>query len=481
MESVRAYLIVSGLQGICPNLTYYPQALDSDPSASQLIRAGGLYVRFPAASEPALREALAREPYIDSITAADDLPSATAAAVPVPEAVLPAGGQENAVAGNYISVHPDKLEELQNLTNELILAQSRLLHTLDIRSEEAGKLMRTAEALRSAVTGLRMEPLSGLFQRLHRAVREAGRKLERDMEFVATGTEVEVDKNSLDALSEALMQIVRNAAVHGIESPAERLALDKPLMGRITVAAKNTGTSILISVSDDGRGIDAEKVAQAAAQNGVTPAVPRTAEELLDLLAQAGVTTSSHADEMSGRGVGLDVVRTAVHKLRGSIRLETAVGSGTTFHIRIPQSLAVMDCICLGVGESLFLLPSLDIYAIQPPHPDDLIRYPDGRLLLRFQEHSLPLIDLGAYYGLRPAVEPTTGILAILEGETNAVAVYADELLPSERAAIKPLPALLETLGLRARGIAGCTILNDSRIGLVLDAGTLLTLDDGVE
>lgn len=528
MESVRAYLIVTSLGGVCPSMTSYPPGLDIDEHVSEKIHNGGLYLRFPAAYEDAVRGALAADPYVQSVATADGFPTGDAAmasaAAPSAEAYAASASVDDppsmeappsveapesasrkgdtpissqpekpekpaqpveaseaftpAAPDSYVSVHLSKLEALQRMTDELLMRQDRLKREagVDDASEAALRLERASDALRSAMVALRMTPVSALFQRLHRTAREAARRLGRDIEFVSSGADVEIDKSILDALSESLTQIVRNAAVHGVESVKERVAAGKPPTGRITVTARNAGTSVVLSVADDGRGIATDKVVEAARRAGVQPQGDAPGE-LLRLLLRAGVTTSDQPDEMSGRGMGLDVARAAIEALRGSISMETAAGVGTTFHVRIPQSLAVMDCLCLGSGESVFLLPSLDVYRLLRPQAEDWMLEPDGQRLLRFQGHCLRTHDLGALYGVRAgAADNAAGVVAVLEGEHSAVAVYADALLGSRRAAVKPLPALLNALGLRERGISGLTVLSEDQIGLILDAEALLRL-----
>ncbi len=465
LPSVRAYLIVTALKGVCPSVACEPENLESDENASARIRAEGLLLRFPAAYERAVRQTLEKDIYVAGVAAA---------VAPAPQAPAEKPPEHAPGQDGYLSVRLSKLEELQRLANTVVSLQSKVL-TGALRNDphgDAARLASVSETLRTAMVALRMTPVAQLFQMLHRAVREAGRRLSREVEFIATGGEVEIDKSILDALAESLVQIVRNAVVHGIEDAGERLRAGKPLMGKITVAARNVGASVVITVRDDGRGVDAQKVARAA--NAETPDTPAA---LLALLTRPGVTTSARADELSGRGVGMDVVRSAVARLRGSVSLETKVGEGAAFHVRVPQTLSLMDCVHLRAGNTVFLLPAPDVYRLVAPGEGDITRAPDGGRTLRFAGYALPLVDLAARFATRADEgDGVRGVAAVIEGEHSAVAVYADELLGLRRAVVRPLPALLAGSAAHSRGISALCVLDGGEIGFILDAEALLDL-----
>lgn len=491
MEGVRAYLIVCALREVCPGIEYRPNGLDSDESASEIVLNDGLYLAFPSACEDAVLTALKKDAYVEHIIRARSLPDEDSPSPALPKGAAdgapftesPGDEAEGSVSRSYVSVHLARLEELQRLINELILNQRQILWSADQSgSAAADALSRKSEAVRSAVVGLHMTPISALFQKLQRTVRAACRRLGRDIEFVAEGADVEVDKSILDALTESLMQLVLNAAVHGIEPEAERIAAGKPPRGKITVSAKYSGTSMAVTVSDDGRGISFQNALDAAGRSGgPSREMPKTQEELLKLLMLPGATTKPEADEMSGRGVGLDVVRSSIEKLRGSVTLKTVPGVGTAFSIRVPQSLAVMDCIRLGVGDAVFFLPTQDLHTLVLPRREDLIERPDGEPFMSFRGGSLPLTDLGRLYELRsgsPDLE--RGVFAILKDDLGTLAIFADRLLGAERAAVRPLPELINSLSREDRRFAGCAPLPDGGVGLILDAEILLRAKEAV-
>ncbi|MDO5562475.1 MAG: ATP-binding protein, partial [Synergistaceae bacterium] len=506
MKNVRAYIVAVHVGEACGSIDVLPKDLETDAAASEYIEENGFYVICPQENKVSVLDVITEELYVENAEEVPALPqelldacgdgsdapeSAETKQTRKPAAKTMSTGSPRALCDNIINVHLSKMDKLQDLIGELVIAESiaESAAASDGASAEHTKaaidrLKKLTDKLRNVVVSIRMTPVSNLFQKMHKVVYDAGKKIGREVEFEVSGNDIEADKSIIDTLSDALTHVVRNAVVHGIESPEERAAAGKPPAGKITLAAKNTGNGITISISDDGRGISAEKVVSAARQRGLTinDEHAPTNDELLSIIMTPGVSTSDSVNEQSGRGVGLDVVRDAVANMKGSVALTTEEGRGTNFIISIPQTLSIMDCIALEASGSVFMMPVPDVYKIVKPNSDDLIEYPDGETKILFQGYTVPMLRMDKVMKMdKSALEFEEGIIIIIEGETCAAAIYADRLIGQKRVVIKPLPRLLSRLRLGQHGIAGCTILGDGSISLIVDAEAMLAIAQGVK
>ncbi|MDO4560126.1 MAG: chemotaxis protein CheA [bacterium] len=495
MANIRAYIICSQLRRICKDLSYTPENLENDAGLSDEVLKNGFRVTFPRGRLADMLGAASGELYVQRVEEcpvgefaagrAGDLkpePSASAGKETSRQSGLSQGN--GAAADKMINVYLSKLDKLQDITGELVIAESiaeSALMSCDGISEQAAaalaRLKKLTDAMRSVIMSIRMTSISDLFQKMHRVVRDTARKLGKEVEFEAEGTDIVADKRIIDALSDVLSHVVRNALTHGIESGEERLAMGKPAVGKITMTARSTGNGIIITVSDDGRGVCLPQVLEAARKKGV--AVRENAcytnSEILQLLMTSGVTTSATVDEYSGRGVGLDALNTAVKKMRGAVSLETEEGRGSSFVISIPQTLAIMDCIKLESSRELYMLPVPDVYKIVVPEKKNLLDLPDGKQKLLFQGYTIPLLRLDDIFALeKSAKEFERGIIVVIEGEQSAVGIYADKLMGQQKVVIKPMPPFLRYFDVERIGISGCTILGDGSVSLIIDAETML-------
>lgn len=495
MANIRAYIICSQLRRICKDLSYTPENLENDAGLSDEVLKNGFRVTFPRGRLAEMLGAARGELYVQSAEECPvEKPAAGRAGDLKPEPSASAGKETSRQSGlsqgngaatdKMINVYLSKLDKLQDITGELVIAESiaeSALMSCDGISEQAAaalaRLKKLTDAMRSVIMSIRMTSISDLFQKMHRVVRDTARKLGKEVEFEAEGTDIVADKRIIDALSDVLSHVVRNALTHGIESGEERLAMGKPAVGKITMTARSTGNGIIITVSDDGRGVCLPQVLEAARKKGV--AVRENAcytnSEILQLLMTSGVTTSATVDEYSGRGVGLDALNTAVKKMRGAVSLETEEGRGSSFVISIPQTLAIMDCIKLESSRELYMLPVPDVYKIVVPEKKNLLDLPDGKQKLLFQGYTIPLLRLDDIFALeKSAKEFERGIIVVIEGEQSAVGIYADKLMGQQKVVIKPMPPFLRYFDVERIGISGCTILGDGSVSLIIDAETML-------
>ncbi|AVQ97508.1 chemotaxis protein CheA [Ethanoligenens harbinense] len=385
---------------------------------------------------------------------------------------------------NLISVNVGKLDMLMDLVGELVISESMVTKNPDLAGLElenfhkaARQLRKLTDELQDIVMSVRMVPIGGTFRKMQRIVRDMSHKLSKDVEFVTVGEETEVDKNIIDHLSDPLMHLIRNAMDHGVEAEEERLRSGKPRKARITLSAHNAGGDVKISVSDDGGGMDKDKILKKAAENGLLtkPVGDMTDREIFSLIMLPGFSTNDKVTEFSGRGVGMDVVKQNIEEVGGSISIKSIKGEGTTMTIIIPLTLAIADAMELSVGGNIFTLPTVSIKESFRPKEDSILYDNDNNEMIMIRGNVYPIIRLHRLFGIEPKVDRLhKGILIMVEGENRAACLFADELLGEQQVVVKPLPQYLIKCHTRDSGIEGCTILGDGSISLILNAKGLI-------
>ncbi|HEX6965195.1 MAG TPA: chemotaxis protein CheA [Gemmatimonadaceae bacterium] len=384
-------------------------------------------------------------------------------------------------AKNTVRVRTDRLDRLIDLVGELVIAQSMLAqdeamragghHGLSRIIAHAGKLTRELHDLSMS---LRMVPLKGTFLKLARQVRDLGQKTGKQVELVVDGAETEIDRHMVDAIADPLMHMVRNAVDHGIESPAEREALGKPRTGVIRVSASHAGGSVVVELSDDGRGLDRERITRKAMDAGlIAPDHALTEREAFELIFAPGFSTAQAVTDVSGRGVGLDVVRRNIEALRGRVDIESAPGQGTRFLLRLPLTLAVTDGMLIRVGAERYIVPTAHIQMSFRPERGMLSTVVGRGELVMLRGELLPVVRLHRLFGVEGAVtDPTAALLMIVGDSQRRTALLVDELLGQQQVVAKPLGSGIDAVP----GISGGAILGDGRVGLILDVGAVVTI-----
>lgn len=378
-------------------------------------------------------------------------------------------------ADKMISVHVEKLDRLMDLVGELVVSESMVSRNDVIASLEDASIEKAIQQHRKIINdvqdvamSIRMVPVSGVFQKMKRLVRDVSNKMDKQIELIILGEQTEVDKNIIDKLSDPLMHLIRNSCDHGIEDAEGRKAAGKFARGRIVLEAKNAGGDVLIIVEDDGKGLDSERIYNKAIENDMISASdPRpTDEELYTYIFKAGFSTKEEVSEYSGRGVGMDVAVKNIERLGGSISVVSEQGKGTRFTIKIPLTLSIIDGMKIRVGSRYFILPITTIQQSFKVEEDQYICDPQDNemILLRGKAHQL--VRLNTTYGIDNALDDVNeGIIIMVGSENNIKAVFADELLGEQQVVVKPLPSYLE----HVEGITGCAILGDGGISLILD------------
>jgi len=382
-----------------------------------------------------------------------------------------------AATENVIRVEAERVDVVLDLVGELIIAKSMMQQLLaEMNKSFANSPLRTRTAdvltfqsqilnkLQRAVMKIRMVPVEQMFRRLPRVVRDTAKQIGREVNIIIEGENTDLDKSILDALAEPMMHLLRNAVDHGIEPPLDRAAAGKPPEGTVRLNAYHQGNQVVIEVSDDGRGIDLQKVVAKGVAQGIISAeqAPRlSASESLDLIFQAGLSTSEGVTEISGRGVGMDVVKAVMDRLKGTINVRSTLGEGTTFYLKVPLTLAIIKALLFRVTEHLYAVPLGNVLEILRSHETD-VHFIDGQEVLQIREEVVPLIRLSRMHpGGKP--KPKIFIIVVSLGDRK-VGLVVDRLIGEQELVIK---ALDETL-LSTELVSGASILGDGRVVLIL-------------
>lgn len=378
-----------------------------------------------------------------------------------------------------IRVGIEKVDQLINLVGELVITQAMLAQTatsLDGVAHERllnglSQLTRNARDLQESVMSIRMMPMEYVFSRFPRLVRDLAHKLGKQVELVTAGQSTELDKGLIERIIDPLNHLVRNSLDHGLESPDERRAAGKNPVGHLFLSASHQGGNIVIEVGDDGRGLDHDKILRKARAQGMALPDTLSEDEIAQLIFAPGFSTADAVTDVSGRGVGMDVVRQNIKLMGGYVEVRSQRGQGTTIRIVLPLTLAILDGMSVKVGNEIFILPlSCVSESLQPRH-EDLKSVPGRGALLQVRNEYVPLVPLSARFDIVPAIpRPEDGIVVILEAEGRKIALQVDELVGQQQVVVKNL----ETNYRRVPGISGATILGDGSVALIIDVGMLM-------
>ena len=410
-----------------------------------------------------------------AVPAATAVAAKPAAAKAAPKAEKSAPATEAAT----LRVSVEKVDQLINLVGELVITQAMLAqNSKDIDPALYQQLVagladldRNTRDLQESVMSIRMIPMSMVFSRFPRMLRDLASKLNKKVEFVTMGEATELDKGLVEKITDPLTHLVRNSCDHGIELPAERLAKGKPEHGTITLAASHQGGSIVIEVRDDGRGLSRSKLIQKAREKGIDAPDSMTDAEAWNLIFAPGFSTAEVVTDVSGRGVGMDVVKKNIMALGGTVDIDSAEGYGMRVAVRLPLTLAIMDGMSVGVGEEVYILPLSSVvesFQVQP----DMIRTIGGAgRVVEVRDEYMPVLELEQVFGIpRFDFENVSGIMVVAEAEGGRVALLVDELLGQQQVVVKNLEANYR----KVNDISGATIMGDGRVALILDVGSLV-------
>lgn len=402
-------------------------------------------------------------------------PAAAPRPVAAPAPAAKPAAKPLAEAEHTVRVDTKRLDAIVNLIGELVLSRNRL-KTLRarLRDEELDRAVSTLDIatarLQSAVMRTRMQPVGKVFSRFPKVARDVARSLKKEVDLELIGAETELDRNLVEALADPLVHLVRNAIDHGVEMPDLREAQGKPRMGHVRLSAQQEGDYVSIEVQDDGAGIDPEKLRAKAREKGLIDpeaAARLSSEECLHLVFLPGFSTKQQVTDISGRGVGMDVVQSRIRELSGQIQIQSELGRGSRFLIRVPLTLAILPTLLVQAGEDVYALPLARVMEVLHA-PRTSLGWFDGRAVLDRRSHTLPLVDLRQWLDVTPAASPLLTIVVLQAGEAR-FGLVVDQVRGREEVVIKPLPKALRGL----RGYAGATLIGDGRMALILDVDGL--------
>ncbi len=519
MENLRALLVINNIREECDELAFVPADIETNQSTAQTIRDNGFIIHFKSGyGDDAILKIIGETANVASVTvlkngsdtppAAAPAPASQSAAPKAEEKPAPAPHAEakpapkpeskpaekkpaeNKASGgakqSLISVNLYKLDQLLDMVGEIVITEAMVTSNPDLKGLRLDNFQKAARQLRKLnselqdiVMSIRMVPISGAFNKMTRIVRDMKVKLNKDVDLVFEGEETEVDKSIIDNLNDPLMHMVRNSMDHGIEENVEdRIAAGKSPKGKITLSAYSSSGEVVIVVADDGMGMNPEKLLDKAERNGILtkPRSEYTEKEALNLIMLPGFSTNETVTEYSGRGVGMDVVRQNIEKCGGTVSVESKIGEGTSFIIKIPLSLSIVDGMEVSVGNSIFTIPISYIKESFKLRPNQILRDTDGREMIMIRGECYPLIRLYELYDLDGAVTDLySGIIILVESDGKCACLLADELIGEQQVVVKPFPPLLNNFNVKQNGMSGCSILGDGSITIILDISNIIS------
>ncbi len=419
--------------------------------------------------------------------APSDADSAAPAVVPVastasaPRATAAAKPEKAAAAteSSTLRVSVDKVDQLINLVGELVITQAMLAQNskgVDASQHQQlasglADLERNTRDLQEAVMGIRMIPMSLVFNRFPRMLRDLASKMGKKVELVQVGDATELDKGLVEKITDPLTHLVRNSCDHGIEMPADRIAKGKPEAGTITLIASHQGGSIVIEVRDDGKGLNRNKLLSKARERGLDVSDAMSDSEVYSLIFAPGFSTADQVTDVSGRGVGMDVVKKNITALGGTVEIDSAEGYGMTVRVRLPLTLAIMDGMSVGVGEECYILPLNSVVESFQVKPGLIKTIGGSGRVVEVRDEYMPVLDLERVFNVpRFDFDNVSSIMVVVEAEGGRVALLVDELLGQQQVVVKNL----ESNYRRVDDVSGATIMGDGRVALILDVGSLI-------
>lgn len=492
MENIRAFTVQHNFKNFTDLLITYPINVVDDEKAAEYIKANGFHMIFQTSTpEPELQSTAKGTAFVENYTL-ENITSEQFEALkaeyrgekkPVEQKQVTSGESKTVSSGsqtNHINVDVSKIDFLMDLIGELVVSEAMVTRNPDIHGlisenfEKAARQHRMIiNELQDLVMSVRMVPLNLTFQKMNRIVRDMSKKVNKKVSLSIVGEDTEVDKNVIEHIGDPLMHIIRNSVDHGIEEPQERRMLGKPEEGHVSLEAKHSGSEVWIIIEDDGRGLDRERLLEKAEEKGLIRGNPSemTDSEVFSLIFAPGFSTKDAITEYSGRGVGLDVVSRNIAELGGTIQIESKLGSGTLFKIKIPLTLAIIEGMMMKVGHSMLTVPIINVQESFNLKDSEVITDPNGNEFIMVRGKCYPIIRLHKKYEIETdCTEISKGILVMVEYGGRSVLLFADELLGEQQLVVKSLSKFMR----KVKGISGCALLGDGKISLIIDPSGIL-------
>ena len=513
MENLRAFMLVTSIKDIYENLTFYPSDVETNPDTAAVIIEKGFLLGFD--TKQTLETALNIVQSSGNVQSyeilmppqaeqEDNVPAAKESepvaqnhidATPAPKVQAPTPNTQPSAPNtnvthvgankqSLISVNLSKLDKLMMLMGELVITESMVTSSpelqglkLDNFTKSARQLRKLTDDLQDTVMSIRMIPVAGAFQKMNRIVRDMSKSLNKNVRLTIIGEDTEVDKTIVDSIGDPIMHMVRNSMDHGIEETAEeRIKAGKNPQGEIILSAEHTGSEVIITIQDDGKGADPVKILEKARRNGILtkPESEYSQKEILALLMAPGFSTNEQVTEYSGRGVGMDVVKKNIEKIAGTVTITSELGKGMCTTMKIPLTMAIVDGMEVSVGKSIFTIPISDIKQSFKITPEEIIYDAQGQEIVKRMDNFYPIIRVHRLYNIDTEITNLEDGILVWVGEGDkSYCLFVDELMGEQQVVVKPLPSYLSTYNIKKSGIAGCTILGDGNISIILDIATL--------
>lgn len=509
MENLRAFMLITSIKEVCGPIYYYPDDVETNSASSAIIIDKGFIITFETKEDMEKSIGIVKDSiniqtyeYLDNHphnvqTIEEKEPDSTvttAKSITAP-VVAKADAKQKAAPPvhntpnkqSLISVNLNKLDSLMAIVGEIVITESMVTSSPEIQgikldnfTKSARQLRKLTDELQDIAMSIRMVPVSGVFQKMNRIVRDMSQQLNKNVRLTLVGEDTEVDKTIVDSIGDPIMHIVRNAMDHGIEENVkDRIALGKDPQGEITITAKHTGSEVIISVKDDGQGVELSRILNKAKDVGVLtkPETEYSKKEILALLMAPGFSTNEEVTEFSGRGVGMDVVKKNVEKVGGVVSISSEIGEGTCITLKIPLTLAIVDGMEIAVGKSIFTIPITNIRQSFKIAQNDIIHDTNGDEIVKRMDNFYPVIRIHELYNIETEITNVEdGILIWVEAGDKSYCLFVDELLGEQQVVVKPLPVYLNNFNIKNSGIAGCTILGDGNISIILDITNLFSV-----
>ena len=501
MENLRAFLLLTKIKEEGEIISHIPADVETNAEAAKVIVDSGFIITFKGfdgnndavikAIETALNVASYEivETVSEEEAKKEEKKKETSSGTTAPKAGAKADEAKKSSGGgqkqSLISVNLAKLDQLHDIVGEIITTESMVIANPDLEglrlesfSKAARQLRKLTDELQDVVMSIRMVPLAGVFQKMGRIVRDMKMKLNKDAELILEGETTEVDKSIVDSLNDPLMHLVRNCMDHGIETDVnERIALGKPAKATVKLAAKHSSNEVIITVSDDGKGINCEKVLAKAVKNGMLtkPESEYTSKEIQNMILLPGFSTNEQVTEYSGRGVGMDVVKSSIEQVGGTLTVDSEEGRGTNFIIKIPLTLAIVEGMKLKVGTTIFTVPISSIKESLMVGNNKLINDTQQGEMIMIRGICYPILRLHEKFKMPTDVtDLNEGILLLVDVDGKSVCLFADRLIGEQPVVVKPFPKYLSQYNIKAEGLSGCTVMGDGTISLIIDVNTLI-------
>ncbi len=443
--------------------------------------AAGESVEAPpvAAAAPLPSNTPSVEPAANAAAAPAPVPPAPSVSVKSPDKTGAIASKSGGSGNATVRVNTEKLDSLMDVVGELVIVQSQLIETArevgpasPMLQRNVTQLSRITKELQHTAMGLRMIPIKPTFQKMERLVRDLSQDFAKKVNFTNSGEDTELDRTVVEIIGDPLVHMIRNSMDHGIELPADRIRQGKAETGSVHLHAYHQGSNIVIELRDDGRGIDPDRIFQKAVEKGLIAAnAVLGRDEILALIFAPGFSTAEKVTAVSGRGVGMDVVKRNIERLRGKVEISSEVGHGSIFKIKLPLTMAIIDGLVVRVGEDRFILPSTSVQMALRPARENIVTVHGTSEVLELRGRIMPLHRLHRRFGIpAQAEQPWDGIVVIVEANGKVCALLVDEMVSKQEVVIKSLGAFIQNLP----GVAGAAILGDGNIALILDPGSLL-------